>query len=185
MVEKDGKLFGRGACDMKGFLAVVLALVPQLLSMKRAKPVHIAFSFDEELGCCGVPYLIDYLKAKGFKADGCLIGEPTGMKVETGNKGFCEWHVEVHGEAIHSSMALMNTSCNANDCVAPTVASMRGVGFVLQKKTGMTYIQVSRTITQRHRTARLYLQRRQLWSREEMRCVSNPAKTAPFSACVL
>jgi acetylornithine deacetylase len=62
MVEKDGRLYGRGASGMKGFLAVVLALVPTFLAMKRAKPVHIAFSFNEELNCTGVPYLIDWLK---------------------------------------------------------------------------------------------------------------------------
>ncbi|KPA78815.1 glutamamyl carboxypeptidase putativemetallo-peptidase Clan MH Family M18 [Leptomonas pyrrhocoris] len=133
MVEKDGKLFGRGACDMKGFLAVVLALVPQLLSMKRAKPVHIAFSFDEEVGCRGVPYLIDYLKAKGFKADGCLIGEPTGMKVETGNKGRTAWEVKVHGKAIHSSMALMNTSCNAIEYAAQIITKIREIALDIRK----------------------------------------------------
>ena len=133
MVERDGKLYGRGACDMKGFLAVVLALVPTFLSMKRAKPVHLAFSFDEELGCCGVPYLINHLKERGFKADGCLIGEPTDMKVETGNKGFSEWHVEIQGKAIHSSMALMNTSCNAIEYAAQIITKIREIALDIRE----------------------------------------------------
>ncbi|KPI83171.1 glutamamyl carboxypeptidase putative metallo-peptidase Clan MH Family M18 [Leptomonas seymouri] len=133
MVEKDGKLFGRGACDMKGFLAAVLALVPYFLSMKRAKPVHIAFSFDEEVGCRGVPFLIDFLKEKGLQADGCLIGEPTSMKVYTGNKGRTAWEVKVHGKAIHSSMALMNTSCNAIEYAAQIVTKVREIALDIKK----------------------------------------------------
>ena len=134
LTEKDGKLYGRGACDMKGFLAVVLALVPTFLSMKRAKPVHLAFSFDEELGCCGVPYLINHLKERGFKADGCLIGEPTDMKVETGNKGFSEWHFEIQGKAIHSSMALMNTSCNAIEYAAQIITKVRQIAIDIRDR---------------------------------------------------
>ncbi|KAG5471728.1 hypothetical protein LSCM4_03280 [Leishmania orientalis] len=133
VVEKDGKLFGRGACDMKGFLAVVMALVPKFLSMRRVKPIHIALSYDEEVGCCGVPYLLAYLKEKGFKADGCLIGEPTDMMVVTGNKGFCEWHVKVQGKAIHSSMALMNTSCNAIDYAAQIITKIRAMALDIKK----------------------------------------------------
>ncbi|CAJ1010324.1 putative Peptidase family M20/M25/M40/Peptidase dimerization domain containing protein [Leishmania naiffi] len=133
MVEKDGKLFGRGACDMKGFLAVVLALTPQFLAMKRVKPVHYAFSFDEEVGCTGVPYLIEHLKERGFKADACLIGEPTDMKVYVGSKGFAQWNVSVQGKAIHSSMALMNTSCNAIEYAAQIITKVREIAIDLRK----------------------------------------------------
>ncbi|KAG5490392.1 hypothetical protein JKF63_00512 [Porcisia hertigi] len=133
MVEKDGKLFGRGACDMKGFLAVVLALTPRFLAMKRSKPVHYAFSFDEEVGCTGVPYLITYLKDKGFKADACLVGEPTDMRVYIGSKGMSQWDVTVRGKAIHSSMALMNTSCNAIEYAAQIVTKVREIALDLRK----------------------------------------------------
>ncbi|CAJ1990641.1 glutamamyl carboxypeptidase [Leishmania donovani] len=133
MVEKDGKLFGRGACDMKGFLAVVLALTPQFLRMNRVKPVHYAFSFDEEVGCTGVPYLIEYLKAHGFLADACLIGEPTDMNVYVGSKGFTQWSVSVQGKAIHSSMALMNTSCNAIEYAAQIITKVREIAVDLRK----------------------------------------------------
>lgn len=87
MIEKDGKLFGRGACDMKGFLAVALALTPTFHSLKRSKPIHFAFSYDEEVGCTGVPVLTNHLIDKGFRADCCLIGEPTDMKVYIASKG--------------------------------------------------------------------------------------------------
>ncbi|CBZ23872.1 metallo-peptidase, Clan MH, Family M18 [Leishmania mexicana MHOM/GT/2001/U1103] len=133
MVEKDGKLFGRGACDMKGFLAVVLALTPQFLTMNRAKPVHYAFSFDEEVGCTGVPYLIEYLKERGFQADACLIGEPTDMNVYVGSKGLTQWSVSVQGKAIHSSMALMNTSCNAIEYAAQIITKVREIAVDLRK----------------------------------------------------
>lgn len=132
MVEKDGKLFGRGACDMKGFLAVVMALVPTFLATKRAKPVHIAFSYDEEVGCTGVPSLIEHLKQKGFKADGCLVGEPTDMKVYTGNKGYYQWNTSVKGKAIHSSLALMNTSCNAIEYAAQIITKVREMAIDLR-----------------------------------------------------
>jgi acetylornithine deacetylase len=128
MVEKDGRLYGRGASDMKGFLAVVLALVPTFLAMKRVKPIHIAFSYDEELGCAGIPTLIKYLKAQKFHADVCLVGDG-GMVVGIGNKGHCLWNVKVHGKAIHSSMALMNTSCNAIEYAAQIITKVRQIAI--------------------------------------------------------
>ncbi|KAK7199381.1 glutamamyl carboxypeptidase [Novymonas esmeraldas] len=133
MVERDGKLYGRGAADMKGFIAVVLALTPQFLSMQRAKPIHYAFSFDEEVGCIGARLLTAYLKERGFTADGCLIGEPTEMNVYTGNKGISRWYVNVHGKAIHSSMALMNTSCNAIEYAAQIIAKIREIALEIKR----------------------------------------------------
>ncbi|KPA73087.1 glutamamyl carboxypeptidase putativemetallo-peptidase Clan MH Family M18 [Leptomonas pyrrhocoris] len=133
MVEKDGKLFGRGACDMKSFIAVVMSLTPAFLQMKRAKPIHYAFSFDEEVGCIGARILTAYLKDKGFKADGCLIGEPTSMRVYTGNKGISRWYVSVRGKAIHSSMALMNTSCNAIEYAAQIITKIREIALEIKK----------------------------------------------------
>jgi acetylornithine deacetylase len=133
MVEKDGKLYGRGACDMKSFIAVVLSLTPAFLQMKRSKPIHYAFSFDEEVGCIGARILTAYLKEKGFKADGCLIGEPTSMRVCTGNKGISRWNVKVRGKAMHSSMALMNTSCNAIEYAAQIITKVREIALDIKK----------------------------------------------------
>ena len=131
MVEKDGKLYGRGTCDMKGFIAVCMALTPTFMKMKRVKPIHFAFSFDEEVGCAGVPFMTKWLKEKGFKADCCLVGDG-GFKVGTGSKGFSSWRVVVHGKAIHSSMALMNTSCNAIEYAAQIITRIRKIAVDLR-----------------------------------------------------
>ncbi|MGL6156334.1 MAG: M20/M25/M40 family metallo-hydrolase, partial [Ralstonia mannitolilytica] len=74
---RDGRLYGRGTCDMKGFIASSLALVPQLLGAKLREPVHLALSYDEEVGCVGAPRMIDDLVARGIKPAGCIVGEPT------------------------------------------------------------------------------------------------------------
>lgn len=79
--EANGRLFGRGVADMKGFIAVGLSLVPEFMRMKRKRPVHFALSFDEEIGCAGAPYMIEELRARGVKLEGCVVGEPSGMKV--------------------------------------------------------------------------------------------------------
>ncbi|KAK7194069.1 glutamamyl carboxypeptidase [Novymonas esmeraldas] len=126
LTEKAGKLYGRGTCDMKGFLAVCLALVPAMLEARRAKPVHLAFSYDEELGCIGIPTLIEYMKQHQITADACLVGDG-GMTVQTGNKGHRVWRCTVTGKAIHSSMALMNTSCNAIEYAAQIITKIREI----------------------------------------------------------
>ncbi|MCF6274336.1 MAG: M20/M25/M40 family metallo-hydrolase, partial [Robiginitomaculum sp.] len=81
VVEKDGRLIGRGTSDMKSFLGVVLGAVPLFKARELGTPVHIAFSYDEEVGCLGVRKLIDALNKKGNKPAMCLVGEPTGMEV--------------------------------------------------------------------------------------------------------
>nr|AKK31264.1 acetylornithine deacetylase-like protein [Leishmania tropica] len=80
-------------------------------------------------------YLLTQLKEKGFKGDGCLIGGPADMKVVTGNKGFCEWHVEMQRKAIHSSMALMSTSCNAIEYDAQIIAEICETALDITKST--------------------------------------------------
>ncbi|EPY33480.1 acetylornithine deacetylase, partial [Strigomonas culicis] len=122
---------------MKGFLAVVLALTPTFLAMPRRAPIHYAFSYNEEVGCSGVPYLIRYLQkvevnGKPFTADGCLVGEPTDMEVYIGNKGFFVWDVEVHGKPIHSSQAMMGTSCNAIDYAAQLVMKIKELAIAIR-----------------------------------------------------
>jgi len=78
--ERDGRLFARGSCDMKGFLAAVLASVPECVAADLKRPIHIAFSHDEELGCIGVKSLIDRLRAEPCGAAFCIVGEPTDMR---------------------------------------------------------------------------------------------------------
>ena len=84
---RDGKLYGRGSCDMKGFIACVLASVPLFKSRKLTEPIHIVISYDEEVGCIGVTGLLDDLKAQGIKPGLAIIGEPTLMKVVGAHKG--------------------------------------------------------------------------------------------------
>lgn len=104
LVEREARLYGRGSCDMKGFIAASLALVPEFLAMPRAKPIHLAFSYDEEVGCAGAPVMINALKLRGATFDGCVVGEPTSMQVVVAHKGINLYRCRVHGKAAHSSL---------------------------------------------------------------------------------
>ena len=110
VTERAGLLHGRGTCDMKGFLALALAAVP--LFKNGAKPVHLAFSYDEEVGCLGAPAMIAEMAAKLPKPALAIIGEPTMMKVVTGHKGITVHAVEVLGHEAHSSLPHLGLSAN-------------------------------------------------------------------------
>ncbi|OIN05542.1 acetylornithine deacetylase [Oceanisphaera psychrotolerans] len=97
--------YGRGTADMKGFLAVVLAAVPDMVKAPLHTPIHLAFSYDEEIGCIGVRRLIDNLAELPIKPALCIIGEPTEMKVVTAHKGKLAAKVTVTGKEYHSGMA--------------------------------------------------------------------------------
>ncbi|POF33027.1 acetylornithine deacetylase [Roseibium marinum] len=101
--EADGRLYGRGAADMKGFAATVLAKVPDFLSADLKRPVHIALSYDEETGCTGVSPLIEDMLARGPRPDLVIVGEPTRMKVVTGHKGIVVLKTSIRGHPVHSS----------------------------------------------------------------------------------
>jgi acetylornithine deacetylase len=104
MIERDGKLFGRGTADMKGFIAVVLALVPEFLKLNLRVPIHLAFSCDEEVGCKGVRPLVDYLKHSANEPAAAIIGEPTMMQVVNGHKSAVRFSTEVTGHESHSAL---------------------------------------------------------------------------------
>ena len=104
MTEKDGLLYGRGSSDMKGFLAVVLALVPEFVKMDLRIPIHLAFSCDEEVGCKGVRPLVDFLRNHAKKPSAAIIGEPTLMKVVNGHKSAVRFSTEVTGHESHSAL---------------------------------------------------------------------------------
>ncbi len=100
---EDGRLFGRGAADMKGFSASILAAVPDMVKADLKRPIHIALSYDEEVGCFGAPPMIDAMLSAGPKPDICFIGEPTSMHVVTGQKGISVLETIIHGHSVHSS----------------------------------------------------------------------------------
>lgn len=105
LTERDGRLYGRGSADMKGFIACVLALVPQLIEAPLRMPVHIALSYDEEVGCLGVHSLLAELQKRTHTPLLCIIGEPTELKPVLGHKGKLAMRCDVHGAACHSAYA--------------------------------------------------------------------------------
>ena len=105
---RGNKLYGRGACDMKGFIACALTLLPQAVKLSNAgqlrRPLHLALSFDEEVGCLGAPLLLADLKARGITPDHCIVGEPTNMAMVVAHKGIAVYRCRVHGKSAHSSL---------------------------------------------------------------------------------
>jgi acetylornithine deacetylase len=114
LIQRDGKLFGRGTCDMKGFIALALALVPEMLAKPLVTPIHLAFSYDEELGCLGAPHLLKEIGRRFPQPRIAIIGEPTSMRLGTRHKGCYSFETEVIGRDAHSSQ----TQKGANAIVA-------------------------------------------------------------------
>ncbi len=100
---KDDKLYGRGSCDMKGFIACVLAFAPVFSKSNLDRDINFSFTFDEETACIGAPLLIDELKKRGFNKGICIVGEPTNMKIIDAHKGAYEYTTYFEGLAGHSS----------------------------------------------------------------------------------
>ncbi len=99
----DGLYYGRGTCDMKAFIAAVLAVAPDYAQLELARPVHIALTYDEEVGCIGARQLVAELKRDGAQPSICIIGEPTMMRVIEGHKGCYEYTTCFHGTDGHGS----------------------------------------------------------------------------------
>jgi len=100
---REGRLYARGACDMKGFVASFLAAVPDIKRRPLTRPVHLFVSYDEEVGCAGARRLIEDLEASGLKPSVCVVGEPSGMKPIVAHKGKLNCRVHVRGRPGHSS----------------------------------------------------------------------------------
>ena len=103
MREADGRLFGRGTCDMKGFIAACLVMAPRFAALDLARPVHLAFTYDEEVGCLGARALVDTLRQRAIRPAAAIVGEPTNMQVVEAHKGCHEYTTRVDGLEGHGS----------------------------------------------------------------------------------
>ena len=113
LTERDGRLYGRGTCDMKGFLALALAAAPVFATPGRLKrPIHLAFSYDEEVGCLGAPSMISEIARHLPRPAAVIVGEPTNMEVVHGHKGITSYIVTVTGHEAHSSLTHLGLSAN-------------------------------------------------------------------------
>ena len=104
MTEKEGRLYGRGTCDMKGFIAAAVAMAPSFAALSLRRPLHFAFTYDEEIGCFGAQALLASLKAADIHPSVAIIGEPTEMRLIDGHKGCYEYTTTFKGLEGHSSM---------------------------------------------------------------------------------
>ena len=121
--ESDGNFYGRGSADMKGFIALVLSRIPEMVSVELTKPIHLAFSYDEEIGCVGVQRMLNLLEHQPIKPSCCIIGEPTSMEVVIGHKGKHASRVEVKGHACHSGQSPFGV--NAVDFASELIVYIR------------------------------------------------------------
>lgn len=110
LTERRGRLFGRGSADMKGFLALALAAVPEFIEAGVKRPAHLAFSYDEEIGCFGAPRMIEAIGRALPRPALVIVGEPTSMQVVSAHKGIGYWRVTVRGREAHSSRTDLGVS---------------------------------------------------------------------------
>jgi acetylornithine deacetylase len=122
LAERDGRLYGRGTTDMKGFVATCLAMVPEMQRASLATPIHLAISYDEEIGCVGVRPLLKELNSLPVKPLGCFVGEPTRMELAIGHKGKHGVRATFNGFACHSSIAPLGV--NAIEHAATLIAEI-------------------------------------------------------------
>ncbi len=125
LVEKDGHFIGRGTADMKGFIAAAVACAQQATRRPLKRPLHLAFSYDEEVGCLGVRRLIEMLQGLAVRPAFCIIGEPTSLGVAIGHKGKLFARATCHGRECHSSLA--PEGLNAIHLAAELVTAMAGL----------------------------------------------------------
>ena len=125
LTEHDGRLFGRGTADMKAFLGILLAKAPEMLRREPTTPIHLVFTYDEEVGCLGVRSLLKVLRDLPVRPFACIIGEPTDMKVMVGHKGKMSLRCHVHGRECHSSLA--PEGVNAIEYAAAVIGRLRAM----------------------------------------------------------
>ncbi len=123
MMERNGRYYGRGTTDMKGFVAVCLAMVPEIRAAGLKMPIHLAISYDEEVGCVGVRPMLREISKEAVKPLGCFVGEPTQMQVIIGHKGKHGVRAVFRGKSCHSSLAPLGI--NAVEYAADLIAEVR------------------------------------------------------------
>jgi acetylornithine deacetylase len=126
----EDKLYGRGACDMKSYLAVILAMAPRFAAANLKAPIHFALSYDEEVGCIGARRLLDDLARNDIRPAGAVIGEPTGMQPVIAHKGKRSYQCCVHGKEAHS--ALTPQGVNAIEYAARIISYIRHMAERMQ-----------------------------------------------------
>ena len=129
---RDGRLYGRGATDMKGFVACCLAAVPDMTARRLERPIHLAISYDEEVGCIGVRDIIARIERSAVKPAGCFVGEPSLMQVIVAHKSKRSLRVTVHGHTAHSSLAPQGV--NAVEYAARLIVKIRDISERLAAK---------------------------------------------------
>ena len=122
LTERDGRLYGRGSSDMKGFVACVLAALPAMAAAPLETPIHVALSYDEEIGCKGAAGVVAAVAALPARPLLCIVGEPTGMQVKRAHKGKRAWRVTALGRTGHS--ALPHRAANAVTALACLAAGL-------------------------------------------------------------
>jgi acetylornithine deacetylase len=125
VLARDGRLYGRGTADMKSFLAVILALLPEIVGRPLRIPIHLAFSYDEEVGCRGVRRLIPRIGDRPDRPVLCIVGEPTEMRPVIGHKGKRSFRCHVRGFECHSALA--HEGINAVEAAAELVAHLKSM----------------------------------------------------------
>lgn len=133
MEEREGRLYGRGTCDMKGFIAATLAMAPEFAEQISRRPIHFAFTYDEEVGCIGAGHLVQALRERELKPRLALIGEPTSMRVVEGHKGCHEYSTRFQGLEGHGSDP--GRGVNAVEYAARYVSRLLDLRGDLQQRT--------------------------------------------------
>lgn len=129
--EHDGRLYGRGTADMKSFIAIALALVPEFLACRLKVPLHFALSYDEEVGCLGTETLLDHIRKQSSRPALVIVGEPTNMTVVSAHKGIRVMRTTVFGHEVHSSQ--VHKGVNAIAVAAELIGFLGDLGRELQE----------------------------------------------------
>ncbi|MAM11183.1 MAG: acetylornithine deacetylase [Rhizobiaceae bacterium] len=139
LAERDGRLYGRGTADMKGFIACCLARRERLAEAAERRPIHFAFTHDEEIGCIGARNLVEHLRDRAIRPGLAIVGEPTLMRVIEGHKGCCEYTVTFTGRSGHSSAP--DAGVNAVEYAARYISRLLELreGLVARTPVGSRY----------------------------------------------